>query len=77
MIKVNKKLKYPSVVVLFCSKNHMIFTLCINRKKPCNHKKTTTVYMYSTILIVWYIYTVNANAHKIRGLRDDMLLKIA
>ncbi|MBQ9097512.1 MAG: YifB family Mg chelatase-like AAA ATPase [Clostridia bacterium] len=52
MIKVNKKLKYPSVVVLFCSKNHMIFTLCINRKKPCNHKKTTTVYMYSTILMI-------------------------
>jgi len=52
MIKVNKKLKYPSVVVLFYSKNHMIFTLCIIRKKPCNHKKTTTVYMYSTILIV-------------------------
>ena len=52
MIKVNKKLKYPSVVVLFCSKNHMIFTLWITRKKPCNHKKTTTVYMYSTILMI-------------------------
>ena len=52
MIKVNKKLKYPSVVVLFYSKNHMIFTLCIIRKKPCNHKKTTTVYMYSTILLI-------------------------
>jgi len=52
MIKVNKKLKYPSVVVLFYSKNHMIYTLGIIEKKPCNHKKTTTVYMYSTILLI-------------------------
>ncbi len=52
MIKVNKKLKYPSVVVLFYSKNHMIFTLCRIGKKPCNHKKTITVYMYSTILML-------------------------
>ncbi|MBE7032550.1 MAG: ATP-binding protein, partial [Ruminococcaceae bacterium] len=40
------------VVVLFYSKNHMIYTLGIIEKKPCNHKKTTTVYMYSTIIMI-------------------------
>lgn len=74
MVRINENLKYPSVVVLFYGENKVIFSFYKIGKKPCNHKKTTTVYMYSTILIVWYIYTVNANAHKIRGLRDDMLL---
>ncbi len=52
MVRINENLKYPSVVVLFYGENKVVFSFYKIGKKPCNHKKTTTVYMYSTILLI-------------------------